>query len=244
LLGDIPVVGKLFSRSDDGTVKTDILMSITPNIVRTLELPDKDVQSFWSGTEEAYDVKPMFTTSAGKSSKSSEKPVEKTAVLDTLAKREPAVQSKPTDTSPAAEAMASAAALEFKPVDVAIPVGQESRLDVSVAGVKNLYGAILTISYDPKVLDFKAAAEGALLKKDNQQTSFLFSNNIKAGTVDIYITRIGDVGGVEGAGTLCSAVFQGKSAGTSQVLFKSVKLGNYNREQIKADIKPAKITVK
>jgi general secretion pathway protein D len=244
LLGDIPVVGKLFSRSDDGTVKTDILMSITPNIVRTLELPDKDVQSFWSGTEESYDVKPMFTTSAGKSSKSSEKPVEKTAVLDTLAKREPAVQSKPTDTSPAAEAMASAAALEFKPVDVAIPVGQESRLDVSVAGVKNLYGAILTISYDPKVLDFKAAAEGALLKKDNQQTSFLFSNNIKAGTVDIYITRIGDVGGVEGAGTLCSAVFQGKSAGTSQVLFKSVKLGNYNREQIKADIKPAKITVK
>ena len=244
LLGDIPVVGKLFSRSDDGTVKTDILMSITPNIVRTLELPDKDVQSFWSGTEEAYDVKPMFTTSAGKSSKSSEKPVEKTAVLDTLAKREPAVQSKPTDTSPGAEAMASAAALEFKPVDVAIPVGQESRLDVSVAGVKNLYGAILTISYDPKVLDFKAAAEGALLKKDNQQTSFLFSNNIKAGTVDIYITRIGDVGGVEGAGTLCSAVFQGKSAGTSQVLFKSVKLGNYNREQIKADIKPAKITVK
>jgi general secretion pathway protein D len=244
LLGDIPVVGKLFSRSDDGTVKTDILMSITPNIVRTLELPDKDVQSFWSGTEEAYDVKPMFTTSAGKSSKSSEKSVEKTAVLDTLAKREPAVQSKPTDTSPGAEAMASAAALEFKPVDVAIPVGQESRLDVSVAGVKNLYGAILTISYDPKVLDFKAAAEGALLKKDNQQTSFLFSNNIKAGTVDIYITRIGDVGGVEGAGTLCSAVFQGKSAGTSQVLFKSVKLGNYNREQIKADIKPAKITVK
>lgn len=244
LLGDIPVVGKLFSRSDDGTVKTDILMSITPNIVRTLELPDKDVQSFWSGTEEAYDVKPMFTTSAGKSSKSSEKPVEKTAVLDTLAKREPAVQSKPTDTSPGAEAMASAAALEFKPVDVAVPVGQESRLDVSVAGVKNLYGAILTISYDPKVLDFKAAAEGALLKKDNQQTSFLFSNNIKAGTVDIYITRIGDVGGVEGAGTLCSAVFQGKSAGTSQVLFKSVKLGNYNREQIKADIKPAKITVK
>jgi general secretion pathway protein D len=244
LLGDIPVIGKLFSRSDDGTVKTDILMSITPNIVRTLELPDKDVQSFWSGTEEAYDVKPMFTTSAGKSSKSSEKPVEKTAVLDTLAKREPAVQSKPTDTSPGAEAMASAAVLEFKPVDVAVPVGQESRLDVSVAGVKNLYGAILTISYDPKVLDFKAAAEGALLKKDNQQTSFLFSNNIKAGTVDIYITRIGDVGGVEGAGTLCSAVFQGKSAGTSQVLFKSVKLGNYNREQIKADIKPAKITVK
>ena len=244
LLGDIPVVGKLFSRSDDGTVKTDILMSITPNIVRTLELPDKDSQSFWSGTEEAYDVKPMFTTSAGKSSKSPEKPLEKAAVLDTLAKREPAVQSKPTDTRPGAETTAIASVLDLKPADAAVSIGQESRLDVSVAGVKDLYGAILTVSYDPKLVDFKAAMEGAFLKKDNQQTSFLFSNNIKAGTVDIYITRIGDVGGVEGAGTLCSVVFQGKSAGTSTVLFKSVKLGNYNREQIKVDIKPAKVTVK
>jgi general secretion pathway protein D len=250
LLGDIPVLGKLFSRSDDGTIKTDILMSITPNIVRQLELPDKENQSFWSGTEEAYDVKPMFTTIGAKSSKTVEKPLDKTAVLDTLAKREPMVQSKPTDTrtgvaGEAASAVAmGTAALELKPVDATVPVGQETRLDIALTSVKDLYGSILTISYDPKIVDFKAATEGGFLKKDNQQTSFLFSNNLKAGTVDIYITRIGDVGGVEGAGTLCSVVFQAKSAGTSQVLFKSVKLGNFNREQLKVDVKPAKITVK
>lgn len=249
LLGDIPVLGKLFSRSDDGTIKTDILMSITPNIVRQLELPDKENQSFWSGTEDAYDVKPMFTTIGAKSSKTVEKPLDKTAVLDTLAKREPMVQSKPTDTrtgvAEASSAVAvSAAALELKPVDATVPVGQETRLDVSLRGVKDLYGSILTISYDPKIVDFKSATEGGFLRKDNQQTSFLFSNNLKAGTVDIYITRIGDVGGVEGVGTLCSVVFQAKSAGTSQVLFKSVKLGNFNREQLKVDVKSAKITVK
>ncbi|MEK6744551.1 MAG: secretin N-terminal domain-containing protein [Nitrospirota bacterium] len=244
LLGDIPILGKLFSSSDDGTIKTDILMSITPNIVRTLELPDKDIQAFWSGTEEAYDVKPMFTTIGAKSSKTAEKPLEKTAVLDTLAKREPVLQSKPTETRPATAEAANAAVLDLKPSDTTVPVGQESRFDVSITGVKDLYGSILTISYDPKFIDFKSAAEGAFLRKDNQQTSFLFSNNIKAGTVDIYITRIGDVGGVEGSGTLCSVVFQGRSAGTSQVLFKSTKLGNYNREQLKVDIKPAKMTVK
>ncbi len=245
LLGDIPVLGKLFSRSDDGTVKTDILMSITPNIVRSLELPDKDLQAFWSGTEEAYDVKPMFTTSAGKSSKTAEKALDKTAVLDTLAKREPSVQSKPTETRPeTVEAQVPAAVLELKPSEAPVAVGQEARLEMSVSGVKDLYGAIITLSYDPKVVDFKAATEGAFLKKDNQQTSFLFSNNLKAGTVDIYITRIGDVGGIEGAGGLCTVVFQAKSSGTSPITFKSVKLGNYNREQVKADIKAAKIVVK
>jgi general secretion pathway protein D len=245
LLGDIPIVGKLFSRSDDGTVKTDILMSITPNIVRSLELPDKDLQAFWSGTEEAYDVKPMFTTSAGKSSKPAEKAQEKTAVLDALAKREqPAPQKPPEAKAEVPEAASTVAVLDLKPAETAAAVGQEARFELSVSGIRDLYGAIITLSYDPKIVDFKAAAEGAFLKKDNQQTSFLFSNNLKAGTVDIYITRIGDVGGIEGAGNLCTVVLQGKSAGTSPIMFKSVKLGNYNREQVKADVRAAKIVVK
>jgi len=245
LLGDIPILGKLFSRSDDGTIKTDILMSITPNIVRTMELPDKDLQSFWSGTEEAYDVKPLFVTGAEKSSKTAEKAADKAAVLDAMAKREQAAPQKPAETKPEGpEAEPPVAQLELKPAESAAAVGQEARLDVAVANVKDLYGAILTLSYDPKVVDFKSAAEGAFLKKDNQQTSFLFSNNIKAGTVDIYITRIGDVGGIAGEGSLCAVVFQAKSAGTSPILFKSVKLGNFNREPIKAGMGSAKVVVK
>jgi general secretion pathway protein D len=86
-LGDIPILGKLFSHSDNGTIKTDILMSITPNIVRNMELPEKDTQAFWSGTEEAYDTKPLFTTS-GKSSKSADKSVAKAAVLESLQREE------------------------------------------------------------------------------------------------------------------------------------------------------------
>ena len=88
ILGDIPVIGKLFSSTNDETIKTDILMSITPNIVRNMELPDKDSQSFWSGTEEAYDTKPLFVTAAGKSTKSADKVLDKTAVLESMAKRE------------------------------------------------------------------------------------------------------------------------------------------------------------
>src|SRR5512142_495095 len=86
LLGDIPILGKLFSSEDDGTIKTDILMSITPNIVRNMELPDKDTMAFWSGTEENFDTKPLFVA-AGKSTKQAEKPLDKTAVLESMAKR-------------------------------------------------------------------------------------------------------------------------------------------------------------
>ncbi len=250
ILGDIPILGKLFSTSDDGTVKTDILMSITPNIVRNMELPDKDMQSFWSGTEDNYDIKPLFVTASSKSSKASQKAYDKTAMLESMAKREPgaAPVTLPTPTAAAAQpqptATAGAVTLEMKPADAAAQLGQDTRFEITAAGVKDLYGAIMTLSYDPRVVEFKSASEGTLLKQDGQQTSFLFSNNIKAGTVDIYMTRIGDVGGVAGAGALCTLIFQGKAGGTTDLTVKSVKLTNFHREQIRADARGARIAVK
>ncbi len=247
ILGDIPIIGKLFAHEDDSTIKTDILMSITPNIVRNMELPDKDTQMFWSGTEEAYDTKPLFVTS-GKSSKPVAKTADKTAVLESMAKQ--GAGTPATGEAPMAEAVpgspehAAVALLEFKPTDATVQVGQESRFELTAANVKNLYGAIVTLSYDPKTVDFKAASEGILLKKDNQQTSFLFSNNAQGGTVDLYMTRIGDVGGVDGSGNLCTVVFQGKAAGTTEMLVKSVKFSNAGREPIKTESKGARMSVK
>jgi hypothetical protein len=58
------------------------------------------------------------------------------------------------------------------------------------------------------------------------------------------MTRIGDVGGVNGPGILCTLAFQAKSGGTSDVSAKSVKLTNFGREQIKTDVKGAKVVVK
>jgi general secretion pathway protein D len=258
ILGDIPILGKLFSTSDDGTIKTDILMSITPNIVRNMELPDKDSQTFWSGTEDNYDTKPLFVMAASKSSKAPQKSYDKTAVLESLAKRDAGIPEPagaapkqapvtlPTATAAALQPSApvAAALLEMKPGEASAQLGQEARFDVNATGVKELYGVIMTLSYDPRVVEFKTASEGTFLKKDGQQTSFLFSNNIKAGTVDLYMTRIGDVGGVGGSGALCTLVFQGKSGGTTELTMKSVKLTNFNREQIRTDSKGAKIAVK
>lgn len=239
ILGDLPILGKLFSNTDNSTIKTDILMSITPNIVRNMELPSKDTVMFWSGTEEAYDTKPLFVATG----KSSKKPLDKTAVLESMAKRQEA--PAPSGETPKKEpAPAAAAVLEIKPAEAAAPVGQESRFEITADGMRNLYGAIVTLSYDPAVVEFKSASEGAFLKKDNQQTSFLFSNNAKAGMVDFYMTRIGDVGGVDGAGSLCTLVFQSKSGGKTDLVIKSVKLTNFNREQIKTITKDAKVVVK
>ena len=51
LAGDMPMVGKLFSSKNSEVVERDILMSITPVIIRRLDVPNQEIAAFWSGTQ-------------------------------------------------------------------------------------------------------------------------------------------------------------------------------------------------
>ncbi|MBI5234878.1 MAG: hypothetical protein HY886_01320 [Deltaproteobacteria bacterium] len=60
LFGDVPVIGRLFSNVDSSKVKTEILMSITPHILRKLELPEEASSGFFSGRDDSPSVKPLL----------------------------------------------------------------------------------------------------------------------------------------------------------------------------------------
>ena len=50
-LGDIPVIGRLFGDHSSNKGKTEIVLSITPRIIRTSVRPPSKVTEFWYGTE-------------------------------------------------------------------------------------------------------------------------------------------------------------------------------------------------
>jgi len=52
LLGDIPFLGALFTNTNDATNKTELMLAITPRIVRGVTVPENDVAAFWSGRED------------------------------------------------------------------------------------------------------------------------------------------------------------------------------------------------
>lgn len=54
LLGDIPAAGSLFSSYDTSKGRTDVLLTITPRVVRGWDLPAKEARQFYSGTEDKY----------------------------------------------------------------------------------------------------------------------------------------------------------------------------------------------
>jgi general secretion pathway protein D len=51
ILGDLPILGRLFSSQKDSKDKTELILSITPRLVRGMVPPALVPNEFWSGTE-------------------------------------------------------------------------------------------------------------------------------------------------------------------------------------------------
>ena len=64
VLGDIPVIGHLFSNIDSDNKKTDILMVIKPIIIRNQTIPEPDIVEMWSGKEHNFSLREPYESSA------------------------------------------------------------------------------------------------------------------------------------------------------------------------------------
>jgi general secretion pathway protein D len=60
-LGDIPLLGRLFSNQEDKKSKTEIVLAITPRIIGNINLPNAEVSEYWSGTESVITDKPQVS---------------------------------------------------------------------------------------------------------------------------------------------------------------------------------------
>jgi general secretion pathway protein D len=58
-LGDVPLVGRLFGSQKDDIEKSEIVLSITPRIIRTQPRPRSEDSEFWFGTESSMRSTPL-----------------------------------------------------------------------------------------------------------------------------------------------------------------------------------------
>lgn len=58
-LGQVPIAGRLFSSNNGNATKSEIVLSITPRIIRPQTLPEARFGDVWSGTETVVREKPL-----------------------------------------------------------------------------------------------------------------------------------------------------------------------------------------
>jgi general secretion pathway protein D len=194
-LGDLPVLGRLFSSHLGDRQKSEIILSVTPRVVRNVRRADAQVAEFWSGTEAAFRTQPIALRPTPSDVPSIQVPAS------------PAAPAAPASAAPkpqvAAVAPSATAAAAAKPPSVEFSwigpgtarVGEPVTLSLNAKSGEPMASASLQIAYDPLKLAVVEVKEGSLLNQNDARTVFNHKLDPARGRILVSINR----GGAQGA---------------------------------------------
>lgn len=189
-LGDLPVVGRLFGSQRDDQQKTEIVLSITPRLVRGLTRPELMASEFWSGTETTLRTRPI------------------TLGLAAAGGAQTASASGATSLVPTTAVAATQALFSWRAPDT-IKVGQEFKVDLVVKSEWPLRSLPLQISFDPVALEVVGVEEGGFFRQGGGKTNFAHNVDRTNGRIFMGVNRSGN-DGAKGEDSLITVVFRGK----------------------------------
>ena len=204
-LGDIPLAGRLFSSQRDDAQRTEIVLSITPRIIRNTRRPDINVAEFWSGTETQLRSRPLTLAAV-------------------TAAAQPAGSSLPT-AAPISGSVVSAApaALPSAPVGTltwqgspAPRVGQEFSLPIALAVDADLRSVEVNLKFDSKMLELTNATAGPFFEAGSRKASVKRSATQDGAVLTIASDGEGGAG-TKGAAVVAVVTFRARAAGSTEV---------------------------
>ncbi len=170
LLGDLPVLGRIFSNQSDNRQKTEIVLSITPRLIRNIQRANPSAESFWSGTETMLKNKALTLRSvesgdaAGKSANAK-------------------AQTSNTPSIPTSAAGANSPKINWRGPSKAKKDDVQT-LDLEIESGQTLRAASMQLSFNPAEIEIVAVKDGDYFSK-NGKGNFGHSVDVPSGRVSI-----------------------------------------------------------
>ncbi|MES2481410.1 MAG: tetratricopeptide repeat protein [Pseudomonadota bacterium] len=235
-LGDLPLAGRLFSSQRDDHRRTELVLAITPRVLRPAPRPDLAQTRLSVGTE--------LTTRLGPPEGGDRPPDDVTpgaAAPATPASAGPSTPS-PAATPSAPPAADAAPAGDGVPAALTAPrlfwsapagarVGDSFVVTLGMESATQLRGAPMELAYTSAQLELLDVQEGDLLRQGGAATSFTHAVDPGAGRVTVGLLRsdgadrdgvVSSVG-ASGRGALVRLRFRARAAGEGEVRLVSLR---------------------
>jgi len=230
-LGDLPILGRLFSSQKDDDQKTELVLSITPRLVRGIAPPPNSPTEFWTGTESNARMRPLSAVGLTKGSE----------ILESGARPvtgdHPAMPS--ADMGPQEEATGigilnpdgSSKPPVFRWEGAAqAKTGEQIKLILYVSSSQALTGIPLQVKYDPGVLEMIEVKPAGFMARDGSDNGF--TKRIVPGTGMAFLTqKLSGDEGVQGDGALMEIHFKALKPTTNSAVtaLPALPLGKDNK---------------
>ncbi|MDE3109664.1 MAG: hypothetical protein KGL02_06970, partial [Acidobacteriota bacterium] len=217
-LAQLPFFRYLFSDNKTEVQTSDILVVITPHVLRMPTITASDLRPLAAGTDTNIRVYYRDEQPQDGSTPPALGPASNSAA--------------PPAPSPAVAPNTPAAQLQFTPSSATIKPGGRLTLGVNVANVKDLYSIPLLIHYDPAVIQVEDVTNGGFLSGGTQEVAVVQRVDAQRGDVIVSATRQPNTPGVNGSGALVNLVIRGVAPGTSSIQVLQVNARNSQQQSI------------
>jgi general secretion pathway protein D len=202
-LGDLPLAGRLFSSTLDNSQQTELVLSITPHVLRNLQRPTAAESELWVGTDAAPRIRPVGGIAALETSvEAGQKP----------GGQQPAVAEADVPSS------SPAPTLRWQG-PAAVKQGEEFSLELHVQGGQAMRGASLQLAVDAEHLQFVAVEEDGYFRQGDAATSF--TRSVEGSLVRVGVLR-NQATAASGEGSVLTLRLKALKAGNAQVALTAV----------------------
>jgi general secretion pathway protein D len=266
----IPILKNIFSASDDTIAQTDIVMLLTPRIIRTHEYTARDLSPIYVGTNQNFGltgpppliatppVEPEVPPAPGAAVPAPIVPPQGLPVPTAPQGGTPGQVTQPqgqaapmVDPQVQRDLMAPTTTALAPPAQISVtaPAGEVRvaagpyMVPIYASNVSRASTVTLTITYNPAVLRMRTVQEGSFLRQGGINVVFTPNTDAATGRVDLAFVRTGDKVGASGTGLLAALQFDAVGSGSSQLTISGV-LANPTGGTIPVQFVPASVIVR
>jgi len=235
-LPSIPILNRILPSADKSRDDTEILISLTPHLVRAPRLVEEDLSSLYVGSAEQVRVPSARPPLFGNPEEPPMAPVPIPGPTPTPSPTPPPEAGPPAGAAPArpvppgagiepsgapsvpaGERRAVTAAVS--PSEASLKVGETSNISVVLLNVQDLVGMEMVLSYDPALLEVAEVGAGPLLTLDGAAVGV--ERNLEPGRARAKFSR---ATGASGSGMVATVTFRALRQGAGAVTVDSLSI--------------------
>jgi general secretion pathway protein D len=235
-LAHVPILRYLFSEDTKSSEDDEILIILTPHIVRMPEWTRANLKTLYAGSETNVQVRRENEMRGPQ--------------------QEPPTVPQPTNAPPPAAPAATAqvpsnaaqsgqpAQIRFEPRSLSLKVGEIATFGVVVDNVDNLFSIPFLMQYNPAVISVEEVRHGGFLQAGDQEIAIVQQVDKEHGQAIISATRQPNTAGASGTGTIVGIVIKALAPGTSALSIVQVNARNSQQRPIPLVTGEASVQVK
>jgi general secretion pathway protein D len=219
----VPGMKYLFSQDSKEGVDDEVLIVLTPHILRFPSITAENLRRLATGTDSNVRVYRQASSEArsddapGRNSGANSGAPHSALPSGSQASEQPVALAAGSTVGAAIVSAGAAAQIRFNPERATLKSGDSEVVGVAIEGASDLFSIPLLLKYDPAVIQISEVRDGGFLSGGTQAVAIVQRIDAQKGEVMISCTRGPHVPGVNGSGTILGLVVKAVGPGDARI---------------------------